>query len=173
MLFRSRWSTGTGPGGSLRDVPLAIGSAHRAHRDGVVLSKERLRPGDVVEVDGLRVTVPVRSVLVEMRAAASVAEAVAALDLACFNDLVSIDEVGRALVAWRGATGIARCREAVLLADENTWSPAESRLRLLWTRDAGLGPVLTNRPVLDQRGRLVATPDLLDVAAGVAGEWQG
>lgn len=171
--FGGRWFPGFGAQGELLDVPLAVHAANRVHRPGIQLSKERLTPDELMERDGLRVTTPARSLLFEMRRATSVGHAVELLDMACFNDLVSVAEIAHGIQGLTGWTGVQRCRDALVLADENSWSPPESRLRLLWRGDAGLGPVLTNRPVFDLRGRLVATPDLIDLVAGVAGEWQG
>ena len=46
-------------------------------------------------------------------------------------------------------------------------------MRLIWTRTAGLPRPLTNRPVFDLQGRHIGTPDLLDVEAGLFGEYDG
>ena len=46
-------------------------------------------------------------------------------------------------------------------------------MRLVWMLDAGLPRPLCNRPVFDLRGRHLGTPDLLDVDAGVIGEYDG
>lgn len=60
---------------------------------------------------------------------------------------------------------------ALDLADEHSRSPAESRLRLIWVLDARLPRPFCNRPVYSLDGRLV--PDLLDVEAGIVGEYDG
>lgn len=168
-----RWFSGIGPEGLLLDVPLAVHTANRVHRPGIELSKERIRPDELDELDGLRVTLPVRSVLFEVRRAPTLEKAVEVLDMACFNDLVSLDEIAAGIVGLRSWTGVQRCRDALPLADENACSPAEVRLRMIWTRVVGRGAIVTNRPVFDRAGRQLATIDVLDVAAGVAGEWQG
>lgn len=171
--FGGRWFGGTSADGSDLDVPLAVIGAHRSTRVGVALTKERFAPSDFVIADGLRLTSPALSVLFAMRHADSVAAAVSALDMACYNDLVSIGEVRVAITSQRGWTGIQRARDAVDLADENAWSPAEVDFRLLWEQVGQLGPVLCNQPVFDVRGRHLLTPDLLDPVAGVIGEYQG
>lgn len=168
-----RWFTGVAADGSELPVPLAIFRASRNHREGVLLTKERVGPEELECHDGLPTTRASRSVLYEMRHAASVRAAVVALDMACFNDLVSIDELRRSVDASAGWTGIQQARNALLLAEENAWSPAEVGLRLTWTVDTGMGPLKCNQPVFDLHGRHLFTPDLLDVAAGVAGEYQG
>jgi len=140
---------------------------------GVQVSQEFLRPGEVVTVDGLPITVPVRSVCFEVRHAATLTEAVTALDMAAYSDLVSIRELAAYAAALGPWTGIPQCRKAVGLASENAWSPPEVMMRLLWTLDAYRTPVLCNAPVFDRFGRHVGTPDLLDPVAGVIGEYDG
>ena len=56
------------------------------------MSQEFLDPCEIVMVDDLAVTPAVRSVVFEMRRAASLGDAVVALDMACYSDLVSIAE---------------------------------------------------------------------------------
>lgn len=174
----ARWFTGELPGrDERRPVDLAISRETDIRQQaGMRVCQEPWTPYDVVVVDGVPVTIPVRSAAFELRYAASLWEAVTAADMAAYDDLVSLQELsdyaGHAprfgLSAW---TGIPRCREAILLADENSWSPRETWLRLVWVRIAGLPAPLMNRPVFDLEGRHVATPDLMDVAAGVAGQY--
>ncbi len=168
------WFDGTTAGGhELRAVTLATGYDDVLNQPGVQISQERLNPRDLLVVDGLAVTSHVRSVCFEMRYASSVRAAVQALDLAAYSDLVSIDEVATYAARHSGWIGIPQCRKALTLADENSWSPRETWMRLTWILDAGLPPALTNRPVFDDQGRHVGTPDLLDPEAGVVGEYDG
>lgn len=167
------WFTGTGPNGLPTDVPILSAGSHRSAAAGVRFSQERFRPCDLVDVDGLRVTPAARSVAFEMRHATALVEAVVALDMACFNDLVSRAEVGGWIAESAAWTGIQVARDALALSDENSWSPAETRFRFEWTLVAQLGPVLSNVPVFDLHGRHLLTPDLLDPVAGVVGEYQG
>lgn len=174
----ARWFTGEIPGSDdRRSVDLAIArSSDIRQQRGMRTCQEPWTPYDVVVVDGVRVTVPVRSTSFAMRYASSLWEAVTAADMAAYDDLCSVEEVasyaGRAprfgLSAW---TGIPQCREALLLADENSWSPREVWMRLVWVKVAGLPTPLMNRPVFDLAGRHLATPDLLDPVTGVAGQY--
>ncbi len=169
----SRWFDGTPwGGGGQRPVTLAIGG-NRAIRPqpGIGTSEERLRPDEFVVVDGVRLTTAVRSVGFEMRYAKDMREAVVALDMACFNDQVSIAELTAHAPALSGWTGIPQYRDAALLADENAWSPREVLMRLHWSLDAGLARPLCNVPVFGPDGRFLGTPDLLDPVAGVLGEY--
>ena len=140
---------------------------------GAALSQERLTPSEIVVLDGLRVVVPVRAAFFEMRYAAGAREAAVHLDMAAYDDLVSVDEAWRYALEHPGWTGVPQARDAILLADENAWSPRETWLRLFWRLDAGLPRVLTNRPLFDLRGRHVATADLIDPEAGLAIDYDG
>ena len=53
-----------------------------------------------------------------------------------------------------------------------SYRPMETEMRLVWMSQLRLRP-LCNHPVFDRDGRLVATPDLLDVEAGLFGEYDG
>ncbi|MGH3307988.1 MAG: hypothetical protein ACRDOX_09910 [Nocardioides sp.] len=171
------WFQGTNAAGEPLPVDLAMWSNIR-EQQGISLCEERISPDGVTEVDGLPVTIPVRSVAFAMRYAANLRQAVAAFDMAAFNDLVSKDE----LVAYAGLapreglsgwTGMPACRKATSLVDENAWSPQEVGARLVWELDAELPRPLTNVPVFDRAGNHIGTPDLLDPAAGVAVEYNG
>lgn len=168
-----RWFTGLHVDGSLLAVPITVLCTSRGHTPGIAQTKERLRPSDLLRVDGLAVTSPVRSVVFEMRHAESLTAAVTTLDMACFNDLVSLAEVGELVSESAGWTGIQQARDALALADENAWSPAEVAFRRLWTDVGQLGPVVCNVPIFDLHGRHLLTPDLFDPVAGVVGEYQG
>ena len=132
----------------------------------------------MVVVHGLPITIPVRSVCFAMRYAANVRDAVRDLDMAAYDDFVSIDEMRiyagtrprTGLSSW---TGIPLCREATELGDENCWSPQEVTMGMIWVIDAGLAKPRFNLPIFDRAGRHICTPDLLDEEAGVVGEYNG
>jgi len=154
-------------------VTLAIGDSTINEQPGFEISEEHLRPYDLTFVDGLPITTSVRSVTYLMRHADTLREAVRALDLAAYSDLVSIAEVvayHEYLAAW---TGIPLCRKATGLGNENAWSPREVDLRLTWEVDAELPRPLTNHPVFDRWGRHIGTPDLLDEEAGMCIDYDG
>ena len=46
-------------------------------------------------------------------------------------------------------------------------------MMLVWMLDAGLPRPLMNQPIFDLTGRHLATPDLLDLESGAAGEYNG
>jgi hypothetical protein len=167
------WFNGLAGDGRLRPVTLVISCLDIRPQTGITISHEHLRPSDLTVVDALSVTIAERATLFEMRHASSVEAAVVVADMAMQADVATTEEL-KAYAALLGTwTGIPRAREALRLARENSWSPQETRLRLLWVRLAGLPEPLCNRPVFDLSGRHIGTPDLLDPVSGVAGEYEG
>ncbi len=166
------WFTGTAADGSRLPVPVVTGREVVAP-DWVLVSQEHLRGGERIIVDGLPVTSAIRSVSFEARHVHSLWRAVAALDMACYSDLVTIADLASYAAIIGPWTGIGMLRKAVALGDENTWSPQEVRMRLVWEVIAERPRPLCNVPVFDRAGRHVCTPDLLDPVAGVVGEYNG
>jgi hypothetical protein len=168
------WFDGLGRDGQeMLPVPLATAGIHRRTHPGASVSEEGLHPNDLIEVDGVRVTTALRSLSFAMRHAPSTRAAVVALDMAAYNDLVSVEEARRYAAAALPRTGVIQEREALELADENSWSPRETDLRLKWEVDAVLPRPLCNLPIFDRRGNHIGTPDILDPVAGVVGEYDG
>jgi hypothetical protein len=168
----ARWFDGTYDGVELRDVPL-VARRHLLEQPGFSVSQEFLNPRDIVTVDDLPITPAVRSVVFEMRRADSLGDAVVALDMACYSDLVSLAEVSAYLSQLGPVTGIQQARDALAEGDENSWSPRETQMRGVWTRRAGLARPLCNAPVFTTDGRHVGTPDLIDPRLGLIGLYNG
>ena len=166
------WFDGTRDG--IRSRPVSVvARRHVMAQPGFEVSQEFLHPREIVVVDGLPVTAAVRSVTYEMRYADGLGAALEAIDMACYSDLVSLAEV-RAYVDQLGpVTGIQQARDALLEADENSWSPRETRMRGLWTRLAGLPRPRCNLPVFTLDGRHVGTPDMIDPRSGLVGLYHG
>lgn len=170
----ARWFGGlANDGATMLPVDIATGPATIRDQPGVRASREQVDPREVSLVDGLPVTTAVRSVFFMMRHARSVREAVTALDMAAYSDLVSIEEAWIYAEAHPAWTGVPQAREAIALADENAWSPTEVSTRLIWELDALLPRPLCNHPVFDLRGNHIGTPDLLDPVAGLVVEYDG
>jgi hypothetical protein len=169
----ARWFDGTEAGRGERDVTLATGPCDIRPQAGITVSAEKINPRDLITTEGLRMTVPSRSVLFEMRHAPDVRTATEVMDMAAYDDVVSIVEALDHAAQTPAWTGIPQARAALALADENSWSPAETRLRLLWTLDAGLPRPLCNVPLFDLTGRHIGTPDLFDPEVGLVGEYDG
>ena len=170
---RGWWFSGLlGDGVTFAPVPIAISRHWIRPQEGILLCEERLDPREFVVVDGLRITNSARSVCFAMRYALNLESAVIALDMAAYHDLVSVAEAAEWAYSHPSYTGIEKCRQAVALGDENAWSPAEVTMRLEWCAANRPAP-LTNRPVFDLDGHHLGTPDLIDPAAGVVGEYDG
>ena len=167
------WFHGDVHGGGQRPVPLAVMHGEIRNQPGILVTSERLPPRDLTTHDGLAITTHVRSVSFEMRYAPDERQAVVILDMAMMDDLVSLSEVAAYVVTLNGWIGVGKCRVALALADENSWSAMETKLRLVWVVDLGLPHPLCNRPLFDRDGRHVGTPDLLDPEAGLVGEYEG
>ena len=168
------WFDGLADGGRSR-LPVTVVAPGRQVRAqaGIVVSEEFIRPGEIILVDGMPLTLPERSVCFLMRHARTLREAIVALDMAAYHDLVSIREVAAYAATLKIWTGIPLCRTGIGLGDENAWSPLEVVLREIWEVYAGLPHPHCNRPIFDLDGRLIGTPDLLDERAGLVGEYDG
>jgi hypothetical protein len=170
----ARWFSGRQGDGQPLPVPVALPENRvvRARRASVS-SEDWLFESDVMVVDGLRITVPNRSVTYETRRARTLPRAVAAVDMAAYDDLIDLETLAAYVDRLICRQGIKLTRRALPLARENVWSPTESFMRRAW-EDAFPGAVLLcNAPIFDLRGNRLLTPDLFDPAAAVAGEYDG
>lgn len=175
----ARWLDGSTPTQAHgRPVDLSIPIHTIRPRPGVHVCEEDRALVDFEVYDGLRVTSAVCSTAYAMRHATGVRQAVEFFCLAAYDDLVSWSELTAfAGLAPRlgesGVVGMPQYREAMGLVSENVWSPMEVTLMLIWMLDAHLPRPLMNQPIFDLQGRHVATADLLDLEAGVVGEYNG
>jgi hypothetical protein len=168
------WLDGSTPDPShVLDVDLATCYQDIRSQDGFRVWQERLSPIELTALDGVSITLPVRSLFFCMRYARSVREAVKYADLAAYSDVCSIEEARIYALSHPGWTGVPQARKALLLADENSWSPKETDFRMIWILDAGLSHPLCNQPIFDRQGRHIGTPDLLDLESGTMGEYDG
>jgi hypothetical protein len=157
-----------------KPVPLAIGEHTAIRRDHrISVSRERLDPAEVSLVQGVPCTKIRRALFDEMREARDEREAVVAMDMVAAAELASISRMRTYVGGRAGWKGVPQVRRALDLADENSMSPSETRMRLIWLLDAELPAPLCNQPVFDLRGRLIGIADLLDPVAGVVGEYDG
>ena len=164
---------GTSAGGQAElPVPLVVHSKLRPD-PRFTLTEEQLSCTEWSWVDGLPVTTVQRALFDEVRRIDSVREKANAISMAAAARLISVQLFGT-YVALRGPwTGIQGARDAVRLAVDDCRSPQEFRMYLVWRLDAELPKPLLNREVYDLDGNLIGIPDLLDVEAGLVGEYQG
>ena len=87
---------------------------------------------------GIPCAIMSRALFDEMRWAADEREAAVAMDMAAAAELISIARMRDYVAAHGGWRGAPQVRRALDLADENSMSPNETRMRLIWMLDAGL-----------------------------------
>ena len=155
-------------------VPLALGVRGRIRADRqVLLVYDALAPGDVAQRHGIPSTRVLRATFDAVRLAEDDREAVVVLDMMAAARLVSLRRMAAYVSLRAGSTGVAANRAALSHASEHSRSPNETRLRLIWERDARLPVVHVNCPVHDRTGRLLGIADLLDEEAGLVVEFDG
>ncbi|KAA1422048.1 hypothetical protein F0U44_02865 [Nocardioides humilatus] len=163
-----------GDGRTQLPVPIALGDRRQVRpRPGVHLSEDWLFDEDLITIDGVRVTVPERSVTYEVRRARGLPRAVRILDMAAFDDLVDLADLEAYVSRLVSRGGVRLLKQALPWAEENAWSPLEVDMRLEWLGTGLADALLCNRPLFDLSGRHLLTPDLFDPVAGVAGEYNG
>lgn len=117
--------------------------------------------------------VPVEQALVdEVVDLADDRAAAVAIDMACAARLTSLRRL-RAHAERQPRRRREPVLRALAMAREDSVSPAESRMRLIWEVDAGLPRPVCNPLVYGLDGRLLGKPDLLDPDLGVVGEYNG
>lgn len=155
-------------------VPLCTGRRRNIRPDPrVLVLRDPLDERDVVVRRGVACVTAERAAFDAARLAPDVREAVVSLDIAMAADLTSAQRLrayGDGVAGRRGARVV---RRATALARERTWSPLETRVRLVWLLDAELPEPLVNVPVFTPGGRLLGFPDLLDPASGLVCEVDG
>jgi hypothetical protein len=174
-LLGAGYLDGLMPDGRTRlPVPLAIGARARLRPGpGVRLLRNDLPRAEVTTALGVPCTTPERAALDAVRTTKRFVERLVVLDMLMLAELTSLQRLNRYAAQHAGLPGVALLNEALGLADENSWSPNETRTRKIWVVDAGLPPPRVNVPVFDRRGRLLGYPDLLDEEAGLVCEFDG
>lgn len=157
-----------------RPVPLVVGPRiHRRPVPGVLFLQDRLDADEVRDRFGIPCTNALRALFDEIRLAADLREAVVAMDMMAAAELASVSRMRSYVDARDGWRGVPQVRRALDLADEDSRSPNETRMRLVWVLDAGLPRPLVNRPVFTRDGQLLGYADLFDEEAGMFGEYDG
>ncbi|MBP2418105.1 hypothetical protein ACFFOM_09120 [Microlunatus capsulatus] len=149
-------------------VTRAAGRGKR--RGNVHVHVAPLADDEVVEVAGLRVTSPVRTV-VDLGRALPLHRAVAAGDAALRRGL-DADDLLLGLEAAAGRPGVAAARRAVALLDARSESPWESCSRVT-LHHLGLAPTSLQHEVRDAASRLVARADFGWEEHRTLGEFDG
>jgi hypothetical protein len=141
-------------------------------RPGLVRWRSAVTDDEVVEVDGVPCTSPVRTGYDLVRSR-DLRNGVGCLDVLGRQiglrpmDVLAHSEARR---RWRGRPRVAR---AVELSDPRALSTGETRFRLVWILDAGLPHPQVNPTLRTPDGFLLGMADLLDPEAGLVGEYDG
>ena len=146
---------------------------HVSGRPGVRFFRTSLDEADVTEVQGIRVTRPVRTMFNEVRTSRRPEDALVAADLVARRLGPTGDDLLRYAHTHPRFRGVPLVRATARLVDPLSRSPGESRFRYLWVVEAGLPRPVCNAYVVDTDGTVVAMPDLLDPVAGMVGEYDG
>lgn len=156
------------------DVLLCIPRGSRlTSRPGIRLLRADLADDEVVVVDGVPATCGERTAADLARLHPDARERVVALDALWAAGVTTGPAITRYLLRRTRLRGAPLVRAAVALACAGVLSRQETRLRLIWTLDAGLPPPLVNERIVDLEGRHLGRGDLLDVTAGLVGEFDG
>lgn len=155
-------------------VPVCLPRAVQCRRrHDVRVFRSDLAPDEVVLVDSVRVTSPVRTAADLARRAGNDTEGVVALDALLRLDATLVTSVRGWIEAHPRRRGLPRARRVVELARPGSASVQESRLRMLWVLDAGLPTPLVNQWLYTADGRLLGCADLFDPQAALVGEYDG
>lgn len=164
----------TGPGGeSFHPVLVHVGERGRTRPAALLdVDRGRLDPRDVVEAGGLLVTTATAAcVAIARRYGAE--EGLVAADATVAAGLTSRPQLEQYVRARPRSRGITGARLMAELVDGRSASPPESRFRYVWVVEAGLAVPQVNVSVVDCDGVPVGKPDLLDLDAATAGEYDG
>ncbi len=152
-------------------VPL-VRFAGFGSESSAAISRPQLSVTERELVRGIWCTTTQRALFDDM-AARSERRAVVSMEMAAAAGLFSTALMGE-YVARRGPwTGIPKIRRALALAGDESRSPQETLLKLVWVLDAELPFPLVNQPVFDLHGNLLGYPDLFDPISGTVGEYNG
>jgi hypothetical protein len=162
-----------GGGREVLPVPLLVDGANPRPGPGFAPSWEQFAPSERRIVAGLPCASVQRALFDEMRRTQSPRDAVVALEMAAAAGLISVRLMAQYVEHRPAWTGVPRVRTAVGLATNDSRSPAESRMRLVWQLDAMLPEPICNPPLFGLDGTFLGQPDLLDPVAGVVGEYDG
>lgn len=150
---------------------LAVPSGGLRSRDGVTVRRDRLHPGEITEVDGVRVTTPLRTAF-DLGCRLSLIEAVVGVDALARVHGFPPDLLLNFAVRYPRARGVQGLPDVLALADPKSGSPPETRLRLLLVR-SGLPAPRVQHTVLDDDRRRAVWIDLAYPEHRIGIEYEG
>lgn len=161
-------------GGGEVPVELAVdGRTSMRPWDGVVMSRRLVAMAEHDVLHGVPVATVQRALFDEIARRGELWTAVQEVDMAAAARLISVWLFATYVGDCNARTGAPLARAACALAVDESRSPRETWMRLVWVLVAALPDPLVNHPVHDLQGRLLGVPDLFDVEAGLVGEYSG
>lgn len=154
-------------------VPVLLPPGQRRRPTVGVCYRQSRRAAHPEEVEGIPVTTLIRAAVDLALLGSSLTEAVVAVDAVLASGLLAHRRLQRVSGDLLPRRGVRQARRAIELARVGVRSPWESRLRMFAVTELGWTGLLVNRPVFDGRSDLLGIPDLLDVDAGLALEYDG
>jgi hypothetical protein len=151
-------------------VPVLLPHEARIRGGGVLVERTRQVPPEAVLRYGVPCAPSEHALLHEIRRALTPRAAGIMVDMALAAGVVDLDRVRQVASARRQPAAASYALER---ACAQCRSPRESDMLQVWESVAGFPRPLMNREVRDLAGRLLAVVDLLDVLAGVCGEFNG
>ncbi|TCK20318.1 DUF559 domain-containing protein [Pseudonocardia endophytica] len=121
-------------------------------RAGVIVRRDTLRPDEIVELDGVRITGRLRTAF-DLARLLPPTEAIVAVDALArgqFDPALLLDFA----VRRPGLRGVRRVIDTLPWVDARSGSPTETRLRLILVR-GGLPRPVAQHPVVDDRRRIL------------------
>ena len=160
---------------SMQPLPVSVllpPGQHRRDTAGIHYRQSK-RPIRGVVIEDVPVTMRVRTALDLARTAPELTEAVVALDAFLGLRSFAVETLANGAERLPSRRGIRQAERAVELARVGVKSTWETRLRMFAALELGLTDLQVNRAVFDRKGDLLGVPDLLDVEAGLAIEYDG
>jgi hypothetical protein len=142
-----------------------------SQRSGVSVRRAELADSEIVERQGFPTTTALRTVC-DLASALRLSDAVAAVDMALHKQLVDLADLKQAVADRQGSKGVVRLRRSVALADGDSESPGETRLRLILIL-AGLPRPEAQVSLFDEQGNFLGRPDLFYRLHRLALEYDG
>lgn len=153
------------------DMPAAIIDTNHRREPGVQVWKDRVEPGEITVIEGMRVTTPARTAL-DLASRYPLDSAIAAVDALMQATSLKLPDIEVIAERYRGRRGIKAARTVLDLVDGGAQSPKETWLRLLLIR-AGFPPPQTQIAVRNQWGWAEAYLDMGWEDIRVAVEYDG
>lgn len=155
-------------------MTLAVGAwGHLRSDERSVVDRSQITNPHPLTVAGVPVAPIQRALFDEIRYRGHLLAAVQAIDMVAAAGLISVWLFARYAGECNSANGAPLLRQAVALAVDESRSPRETWLRLVWILVAGFPWPLVNEPVYDLSGRLIGIPDIFDPVSGTVGEYNG